>query len=365
MTIQTSLHQSFNSLRDPRINRCKKHNLMDIIILSILAVLSGAESYDSIELFGNENFAFLKQFLELKNGIPSHDTINRVFQALNPHQFERCFITWAQGLKDDGIMERIIAIDGKTIRGSKDNYHHRSPLHAVNAWSVENGICLGQLKCGEKTNEITTIPKMLDLLNIKECIVSIDAIGTQTAIAKKIIKNGGDYILAVKGNQGSLEEEVHATCKRDIPISDTCQVEKGHGRIETRRCEVFEKGLIIDAERWEKLSTVIKITSTREFPSGKTEIHERFYISSLKADNDFNRYIRSHWGVENSLHWVLDMTFREDEQRKRANYAAANFAIVRKIGLNILKKDKGKESLKTKRLKAAWNKEFLIKLLKI
>jgi predicted transposase YbfD/YdcC len=350
---------------DPRVDRCKKHSLIDIIILSILAVLSGAESYDTIELYGKENFAFLKQFLRLRNGIPSHDTINRVFQVVHPHQFERCFISWAQGLKDDGTIERVIAIDGKTVRGSKDNFHHRSALHSVHAWSVENGICLGQLECAEKSNEITTIPQMLDLLNIKGSIITIDAMGTQTAIAGKIIENGGDYILAVKGNQGTLEEEVHTTCKRNRPVFDSCTVDKGHGRIETRRCEVFEKGLIVDFDnRWKELASVIKITSVREL-TGKTETQERFYISSLKADNDFNHYIRSHWGVENGLHWILDMTFREDEQRKRAKHAAANFAIVRKIALNMLKKDTGKQSLRTKRLKAAWNKDFLITLLKI
>jgi predicted transposase YbfD/YdcC len=156
--IQTSLHRPFSSLDDPRKDRCKKHNLLDIVILSILAVLSGSESYDDIELFGTENSAFLKQFLQLQNGIPSHDTINRVFQVINPHQFERSFIAWVQGLKEDGIMERVIAIDGKTVRGSKDSFHHRSPLHSINAWSVEHGLCLGQLACGEKTNEITAIP---------------------------------------------------------------------------------------------------------------------------------------------------------------------------------------------------------------
>jgi predicted transposase YbfD/YdcC len=307
---------------------------------------------------------FLKQFLKLKNGIPSHDTINRVFQILHPHQFERCFISWSQGLKDDGILERVISIDGKTVRGSRDSFHHHSPLHSVHAWSVENSICLGQIECGEKTNEITIIPKILDLLDIKGSIITIDAMGTQTAIARKIVENEGDYILAVKGNQGSLEEEVHTTCKRNRPVFDSCVVEKGHGRIETRRCEVFEKGLIVDfEERWKKLTSVIKITSIRELPN-KTETQERFYISSLNTDNDFNKYIRSHWSVENNLHWTLDMIFREDEQRKRANHAAANFAIVRKIALNLLKKDKGKESLRSKRLKAAWNKDFLVNLLK-
>jgi len=361
---QTSLHKAFRSLSDPRNNRCKLHSLLDIIILSVLGVLSGAESYDSIELFGKENYAFLKQILELKNGIPSHDTINRVFQALNPRQFERCFISWAQGLKDNGIIERIIAIDGKTVRGSKDSFHHQSSLHSVHAWSVENGICLGQMECGEKTNEITVIPKILDLLDIKGSIITIDAMGTQTVIAEKIIEKGGDYILAVKGNQGSLEEEVHSTCKRFRPVFDSSVVEKGHGRIETRRCEVFGKGLIVDFEnRWKNLTSVIKITSIREF-ANKTETQERFYISSLSTTNDFNKYIRDHWTVENNLHWTLDMVFREDEQRKRANHAAKNFAIVRKIALNLLKKDTGKESLRSKRLKAAWNKDFLIKLLK-
>ena len=173
-------------------------------------------------------------------------------------------------------------------------------------------------------------------------------------------------ILAVKGNQGTLEEEVHATCKRNTPVSDTTTVEKGHGRIETRRCEVFEKGLIVDFDNcWKNLTSVVKITATREFSSGKTETHERFYISSVKTDKDFNPLIRSHWGIENNLHWVLDMTFREDEQRKRAKHAAKNFAIVRKVALNLLKKDTGKESLRSKRLKAAWNKNFLISLLKI
>jgi predicted transposase YbfD/YdcC len=349
--IETTLHQSFRSLPDPRVERRKLHSLLDIIILSILAVLSGAESYDSIEMFGKHNFLFLKQFLKLKNGIPSHDTINRVFQMLNPRLFERCFISWARGLKDDGILERVIAIDGKTCRGSKDNFHHRSPLHSVHAWSVENSICLGQIECGEKTNEITIIPQVLDFLDIKGSIITIDAMGTQTAIAKKIIENGGDYILAVKGNQGSLQEEVHTTCKRNRPVFDSSVVEKGHGRIETRRCEVFEKGLIVDPEnRWEKLTTVVKITSIREL-ANKTETQERFYISSLNTKNDFNKHIRSHWAVENKLHWTLDMTFREDEQRKRANNAAANFAIVRKIALNLLKKIKEKNHCAQKDIK--------------
>ena len=267
---KTSLHSAFKSLRDPRVERRKLHNLQDIIILSILAVLSGAESYDSIEFFGKENNVFLKQFLELKNGIPSHDTINRVFQVLNPAKFEHCFINWVQGLKDDGVIEKVIAIDGKTIRGSKGRFHHKGPLHSVNAWSVKNGLCLGQLQCGEKTNEISTIPKLLDMLEIKGSIITIDAMGTKREIARKIIEKSADYILPVKGNQKELQEEVLSTCKHIRSISDTSILEKGHGRIETRRCEIFGKGFLSDLEsRWSGLKTVIKITSIREFNDKK------------------------------------------------------------------------------------------------
>lgn len=359
---KTSLHSSFKFLPDPRIERCKRHNLLDIIILSILAVLNGAESYDEIALYGKENSSFLRQFLSLKNGIPSHDTINRVFQSLNPDKFELCFIAWVEGLKETGAIERVIAIDGKTVRGSKDSFHHKSPLHCVNAWSVENGLCLGQLQCAQKTNEITTIPILLDLLQIKGSIITIDAMGTQTEIAKKIVDNNADYILAVKGNQKELSEDVKMTCSAKRAVSDSSTIEKGHGRIETRRCEVFKTGYV-DNKRWLGIKSVIKITSTREIAE-KIETQERFYISSLDVNNDFNTLIRSHWCVENNLHWVLDMVFREDEQRKRAKHAAQNFSIVRKIALNLLKKDTTKGSLKSKRLKAAWNKQFLIDIIK-
>jgi predicted transposase YbfD/YdcC len=343
----------------------KQHNLLDIIILSILASLCGANSYEEIADYGKTNIAFLKQFLELKNGIPSHDTIRRVFMLLNPRTFERCFAEWAQGIKNEGVIEKVIAIDGKTARRTKDNFKHKSALHSVHAWSVENGICLGQVACGEKSNEITAIPQLLDLLDIKGSIITIDAMGTQRAIAEKIIDKGGDYILAVKGNQGGLEEEVKTTCKVTCSVSNTTTIEKGHGRIETRRCEVFNKGDIVDFENvWKGVQTVLKITATREL-SNKTEIFERYYISSLSSDNKcFNKYVRDHWGVENGLHWVLDMVFREDEQRKREEHSAKNCAIIRKIVLDLLKKDPDKISIQRKRLKAAWNQQYLINLLK-
>ena len=244
----TSLHQTFRQLHDPRINSKKKHLLLDIIILSILAVLCGAESYDSIELFGKTNYAFLKQLLKLPHGIPSHDTRNRVFSILNSSQFERLFIQWSSKLKKEGAFEQVIAIDGKTVRGLKNTFHNTSPIHSVHAWSVENNMCLGQLKTETKSNEITAIPEILDLLEIKGSIITIDAMGTQKAIAEKIIEKEAHYILAVKDNQKALHEEVQAACKHYNPIADVSETDKGHGRIETRRCQVFEKGIMVDDE---------------------------------------------------------------------------------------------------------------------
>ena len=360
----TTLHQTFRKLHDPRVERRKKHKLLDIIILSILAVLCGAESYDSIELFGKSNLDFLRQILDLRNGIPSHDTINRVFSILNPRQFERLFMEWANNLKENHILENVIAIDGKTVRGSKDSFHQASPIHLVHAWSVKNNICLGQRKTEAKSNEITAIPALLDLLDINGSILTIDAMGTQVAIAEKIIAKGADYILAVKDNQKTLQEEVAVVCKNSKPVADYTEVNKDHGRIETRRCEVFAKNIMIDDDNRWKLQSIIKITSKREIRE-KVTIGERYYISSLDTSQPFNQYIRNHWQVENNLHWTLDMVFREDEQRKRYKHAAENFAVIRKIALNLLKKDAGKESLRSKRLKAAWNKEFLIRLLQI
>jgi predicted transposase YbfD/YdcC len=265
---------------------------------------------------------------------------------------------WANTLKENDLLEKVVAVDGKTVRGSKDSFHQTSPIHLVHAWSVANNICLGQLKTEDRSNEITAIPKLLDLLEMKNSIITIDAMGTQTAIAEKIIANDAHYILSVRNNQKTLREEVEATCKNGTPISDTTEVDKGHGRIETRRCQVYAKGIRIDDEnRWKALQSVIKITATRE-TAKKTSVEERYYISSLEVSSPFNRYIRDHRGVENSLHWTLDMAFREDEQRKRIRHAAENFAVIRKIALNLLKKDTGKESLRSKRLKAAWDREI-------
>jgi predicted transposase YbfD/YdcC len=222
-------------MHDPRINRRKKHKLPDIIILSILAVLCEAESWDSIEMYGKMHTGMLRQIPDLPHGIPSHDTLNRVFSLLNPRPFERLFTEWANRLKGSGVLENVIAVDEETLRGSKDSFHQTSPIHMLHAWSVAGNICPGQLKTENKSNEITAIPELPDLLEIKNSIITIDAMGTQTAIAPKITDNDADYILAVMDNQKSLREEAETVCKNNTPVSGTTEAEKGHGRIETRR----------------------------------------------------------------------------------------------------------------------------------
>jgi len=364
--METSLHKHFSGLGDPRVKRNKKHLLSDIIILTIVAVICGAESWDSIELFGKTKIDFLKTFLKLPNGIPSHDTINRVFSMLNAKRFEKLFTSWANSLKDNGLEVEVISVDGKTVRGSKDSFHGKAPIHLINAWAGNNQLVLAQCKSEGKSNEIKTIPFLLDMLDIDGSIITIDAMGTQTKIAQTIIENNADYILALKGNQQELREEAESIFRVQTPDSADEATEKGHGRIETRKCEVISNlDFLYGKEKWEGLASIIKISTERLY-QGKIATETRFYISSRKASAiEFNKYIRMHWGVENSVHWTLDMTFSEDYQRKRNKMAAQNFSLVNKIALNILKRDTSKGSLKSKRLKAGWDNKFLLKLITI
>ena len=365
-TEKTSLHRYFENIPDYRVARNKKHSLSDIIILSILAVICGAESWNSIEEFGKTKIDFLRTILKLPNGIPSHDTINRVFSNLRPKIFEELFVKWVEDIKDESIKKEVISIDGKCIRGSKDSFHGQSPIHMVSAWACENELVLGQLKVDEKSNEITAIPQLLRLLDIEGSIISIDAMGTQTAIAETIIENKANYILAVKANQQQLHEQIQGRFERQTPCSTDTTLEKGHGRIETRKCEVITKLDYIDNRiYWKSIKSVVKITSSREIGE-KVSTEVRYYISSLEdSAADFNKFIRQHWGIENKLHWTLDMVFNEDQQRKRTKNAANNFSYIRKIALNTLKKDNYKGSLVTKRLKAGWDNKFLLALLKL
>lgn len=364
--MKTSLHQHFEVISDPRIKRNKKHLLIDIIILTIIAVICGAESWDSIEMFGKTKIKFLQNFLKLPNGIPSHDTINRVFSMLNPRRFEQVFVQWTNSLVTNNNGLDCISIDGKTVRRSKDSYHEKSPVHLVNAWSNQNQLVLGQFKTDCKSNEITAIPELLDLLDIEGSIITIDAMGAQTKIADKIVDGGADYILALKGNQKELREEIESIYRVQKPEQTNETVEKGHGRIETRKCNLItDLEFLHGKEKWTNLTSLIEIKSERTI-NDKTTTEARYYISSLDASAaDFNKYIRMHWGVENSLHWTLDMVFREDEQRKRHGKSAQNFALVNKIALNLLKQDRSKGSLRTKRLRAGWDEQFLLKVLKI
>lgn len=360
----TSLHAYFEQIPDFRLERNKMHSLSDIIILSVLAVLSGAESWNAIELYGREKLEFIRTILSLPNGIPSHDTINRVFSMIKPELIESAFISWVQSIKNPDISSEVIAIDGKCIRGSKDTFHNNKSIYMVSAWASKNGLSLGQIKVDEKSNEITAIPELLDLLDIKDMTVSIDAIGTQHDIASRIIKKKADYILAAKGNQKALNREIIDSFVRERANSTYEQTEKGHGRIETRRCEVLHiLKWIDDPDKWCELKSLIKITATR-ISGEKSSTEIRYYISSLQQDaKAFNDNIRAHWGIENSLHWVLDMVFDEDWQRKRNKHAAHNFSFIRKIALNLLKLDKSKDSMVSKRLKAGWSNEYLMKLI--
>ena len=363
--MKSNLLEHFKNIKDPRIDRKKQHYLQDILSLVVIGIICGADSWDSIEEFGNAKKEFLSKFLKLPNGIPSHDTINRVFCLIEPSKFEKAFMSWVASIKNTDISKEVIAIDGKTARGSKDSFHNTKAIHLVSAWACSNQLVLGQLKVEDKSNEITAIPLLLDLLDIENCIITIDAMGTQTHIATKIIENKADYILALKGNQGNFQEEVESIFRVQKIDDQDDDIEKNRGRIESRTSQVIKNLEFLEGkEKWAGLKSIIKIISVREI-GGKKTTETRLYISSLdQSAENLNKYIREHWGIENSLHWTLDMTFNEDKQRKRYKNAGQNFALAQKIALNLIKKeDSPKMSIKTKRLKAAWDNKYLSKIL--
>jgi predicted transposase YbfD/YdcC len=338
----------------------------DIIFITIAAVICGAETWNDIENYGKSKKEWLKQYLRLPNGIPSHDTFNRFFSALNPQEFEQAFLSWIKDISQLTQGE-IVSIDGKTLCGSRATTGSKRAVHIVSAWANANQLSLGQVKVDEKSNEITAIPKLLDVLTIQGCIVTIDAMGCQREIAEKIIDRGADYILAVKGNQGCLEADVECTVRFVKPESEWVEDDCGHGRIECRKCSIYDDLSFIDkASEWKGLKKVIKIESERYLKaSGKEEKEIRFYITSSPATAEtIGKGIRSHWGIENSLHWSLDVSFGEDASRKRDGYAAQNFSMLNRIALNLIKKEPSKKrSVKGKRLNAGWNNDYLLKIL--
>ena len=359
----------FNSIPDPRVERCRRHKLSDIIFITIAAVICGSETWEEIEEYGETKEEWLRSFLELPNGIPSHDTFNRVYAAIAPDLLEKCFTEWIKAIAVESA-GRIVSIDGKRLRGSGEQ-GSKSIVHMVSAWCNSNNLVLGQLKVEDKSNEITAIPALLDVLELTECTITIDAMGCQTDIAEKILSKQADYILAVKGNQGSLYDDIQEAFIHGQVIDQDTQIETGHGRIEKRVCRIIkDMDWICQKDEWKKLRTLIVVDSERTHKTdGTMEKSSRYYISSHEHSAVFfNQAVRAHWGIENKLHWCLDVSFGEDKSQKRAGYAAQNFSLINKIALNLTKnyehkKGAKKVSVKTKRLKCGWDNDFLLKIL--
>lgn len=367
----------FKELSDPRIERTKKYPLDEIIFLTIAAVLCGANSWQQIVLVGTSKLEWLRRFYPFACGVPSHDTIGRVFSLLDPSKFHDCFLRWTQATASS-LEGEIVAIDGKAIRGSSDHHTGREAIHLVNAWGVKNGLSLGQIKVSDKSNEITAIPSLLELLAIKGAIATIDAMGTQKEIAKAILDKEADYVLTLKGNQGNLHKEVTAffdskslkftTDKGQNNFLET--IEKGHGRIETRQFVQVEindtlRDWCPSLKEWKGINSVVRLNSIREVGEKISQEH-RYYISSLGLDvPKVAEAIRGHWGVENGLHWTLDVTFSDDASQVRKDHAPNNFGIVKKIAINALKLEKSTKGLSmvNKRLKAAMENDYLGKLM--
>ncbi len=339
----SSIFAHFSSLSDPRIDRTKDHLLLDIIGIAICAVICGADTWIDIENYGKSKKDWLKNFLTLPNGIPSHDTFGRVFSRLSPDSLQECFLNWINSIT--GITDgEVIPIDGKTLRHSYDKSSKKGAIHMVSAWASENHVVLGQIKVAEKSNEITAIPKLLEILEITGCIITIDAMGCQKEIAEKIIDKDADYVLALKGNQGNLHKQVKTFFQKnqqnnfekiDHDFYETS--EKGHGRLENRKYWVVDEiDWLVGKENWKNLTTIGMVESKRTI-GDKTTIEARYFISSLKKNAKlFGKAVRKHWTIENSLHWNLDISFSEDASRIRKDNAPENFARVRHIALNCI-----------------------------
>jgi predicted transposase YbfD/YdcC len=361
----------FDELEDPRMDRQKKHNLQEILAMAVCAVIAGADSWVDVALFGRAKEAWLRTFLELPNGIPSHDTFGRVFSLLDPVAFQEAFQAWVRAIQQS--IQGVVAIDGKTVRRSHDRAKGHPAIHLVSAWASEHYLALGHVKVDDKSNEITAIPELLRVLQLKGCLVTVDAMGCQRDIAQAIVDAGADYLLAVKGNQEMLAEDVQQEFKEaqaqefahmDHQYFET--VEKDHGRIEQRQYwythDIEGLGTL---ERWPRLAGMVMCRATRTL-QGETSTEDRYFITST-THNDVETIahgVRAHWGIENGLHWLLDVAFLEDQSRIRTRYAAENMATIRKIALNTIKKNSSrKASARAKRKLAAWENDYLKEIL--
>jgi len=371
--ISGAIEQHFGNLEDPRVDRTKLHMLMDILVIAICAVIAGADNWEDVEEFGNARLEWFKTFLELPNGIPSHDTFNRVFVRLDPEQFQACFIGWMRAVSQ--IMGgQVIAMDGKVVRRSHDRGIGKAAIDMVSAWATANHLVLGQVKVDEKSNEITAIPQLLEALEVAGCIVTIDAMGCQTEIAEKIIDREANYVLALKGNQGNLYEDVvrlfddlESSQYKAYKFNYDKTVNKDHGRIEIRQCWTISDPEVLRHLRgfsnWKNLVTVSRIRSERRIGEEQS-CEDRYHIASLTGAKPILKVVRSHWGIENELHWTLDLAFDEDRCRVRKDHGPENFALLRHIALNLLKQEKTcKRGIKGKRLLAGWNQDYLLRVL--
>ena len=366
-----SLNEHFGRLDDPREEELVEHKLLDMIVIAVCAVICGADTWVEVETFGKARQAWLESFLDLPHGIASHDTFGRLFACLSSHQFQKCFASWIKAVFTVSSGQ-VIAIDGKTLRRSYDRGSNKAAIHMVSAWANANRLVLGQVKTEAKSNEITAIPELLKLLEVKGNIVTIDAMGCQKAIAADIIDRGGDYVLALKGNQGRLSEQVtqfftQAQANQFTGIAHDYHetVDSAHGRVEVRRYwTVTVPPEITEAAKWKGLQTIGMVESERHI-GAKVTRETRYYISSLDSHAErFGRAVRGHWGIENRLHWSLDVTFNEDGCRVRQGQAAENFAVLRHLALNLLQQDKTTRlGIKAKRFKAALDPQYLAKLL--
>ena len=371
-----SLLECFEDVPDPRVDRTKSHKLIDILVISICTLLCCGESFNDMEEFGNAKHDWLKTFLELPNGIPTHDTFNRVFAALDPQHFLDSFLRWTQSLRK-AIPGEIVAMDGKALRRALNR--GQSIPYVVSAWAVENGLVLGQLKVAEKSNEITAVPELLRALELRGCIVTTDAMGCQKKIAKQIIGSGADYVLALKGNHETVHDEVkmylddaiRQQSDRPAPAGEKPElvhietVEKDHGRLETRRYWQSENiGWFADLTKWEGLRSVGVVESVREI-KGEISTERRYFLSSLACDiSRFAKAARGHWGVENQVHWHMDVSFGEDQSRARTGHAAENLATLRRLALNLLKRETTKKrGIRGKQRCAGWDHRYLLRLL--
>jgi predicted transposase YbfD/YdcC len=375
-----SLLAHFQDLPDPRVNRTKAHALIDVLVIAICTLLCGGQTFNDMADFGRAKQAWFKTFLALPHGIPSHDTFNRVLAALEPRRFLDCFLRWTQSLRQ-AVPQELVALDGKALRRALAR-DQRIP-YIVSAWAQGNGLVLGQLKVADKSNEITAVPELLRVLELAGCIVTLDAMGCQRQIAKEIVEADADYVLALKGNQETAHAEVQsflddAVAEQHRPrpagavvpkagqtLQTLTTVEKDHGRTETRT--YYQSDYLTwfaDRGRWEQLRSVGLVEATRE-SQGKVTVERRYYLSSLKLEvQTFARAVRGHWGVENKLHWVLDVSFGEDQSRARAGYAAENLATLRRLAVNLLQREQSKKrGVRGKMLNASWDHAYLLRLL--